>query len=135
MDEKKDIFEKIFINPVTIMLFVGCLLFIVIVTSVSPFWNPFAPSGIITGNFVSAEHRGFGDFCGQYPYTRIKLSNYSVEGDYDTIGSIFYFGNQYKDVDKIITGQFIRISYHQESRPSDTTSGNTIYYWVIDNIN
>ena len=92
------------------------------------------PRGSVTGEFVSAEHRGFGDFCGQYPFTSIVLKDYSVDGDIDDWDNRFRFGNQYSNVDNLKPGQRIKINYHQESRGSDTTSGDTIYYWVIDNI-
>jgi len=117
-----------------IILITGIIIFLLILMSVLQVWNPFAPSGHITGIFVKAEHRGFGDFCGQYPFTRIVLNNYSVTGDIDDWDNVFYFGNQHSDVDNFKVGQKIKVNYHQESRPSDTTSGNTIYYWVIDNI-
>ena len=92
------------------------------------------PRGSITGEFVSATHRGFGDYCGQYPFTSIILKNYSVDGDIDIWDGRFYFGNQFSDVDNLKSGQKIKINYHQESRGSDTTPITNIDYWVIDSI-
>lgn len=127
--------EYVFTNPIIIGFFITIFLVLVVMSTVFQFWNPFAPSGHVVGEFINADHRGFGDFCGQYPFTKIILNNYSVVGEIDDWDNVFYFGNQYSKVDDLRTGQHITIYYHQESRPSDTTSGDMIYYWVIDNIN
>jgi len=131
---KRDVIAKIFVNPQMVLLFLGLFIFLLLSTCVFPFLNPFKPSGYVIGNFRSGDHRGFGDFCGQYPFTCVVVDNYSVTGDIDDWDNTFYFGNQYTKVDCFKQGEIIKITYHQESRPSDTTSGDTIYYWVIDNI-
>jgi len=117
-----------------IMAVLGCIIAGLIIVALSPMWNPFAPSGEITGIFIEGYHKGYGDFCGDYPSSRIRLSNstYNEEHFYD--GTWFYFGNQYTGIDNMIEGQEYKIWYHQSSRPSDTTSGDDIEYWVIDDI-
>jgi hypothetical protein len=141
MSRCKNSIKKMVITPRIINFIIGFVIFILFVVTVmsiigtfSSVWNPFARSGYIIGNFRSAEHDGFGDFCGQYPYTRIVLDNWSISGDYDGWGNRFYFGNQYKDVDELVEGQIVKIYYSERSRPSDATSGGTIFYWVITNI-
>ena len=131
---KKDLMEKIFYNPHVVMFFISLLIIIFLVATVSSFWNPFAPNGIIVGEYIEGYHEGFGDFCGQYPNSGIRLRNASYNVEHFFPRNWFYFGNQYKGIDNMIEGERYKIWYHQESRPSDTTSGNMIYYWVIDNI-
>jgi len=130
----KDIFEKVFTNPSIVMMFVALLLILTIVTTASQFWNPFAPSGQVVGIFIEGYHEGFGEFCGQYPNSGIRFCNETYNKEHFYGGNWFYFGNQYKGIDKMIEGKPYCVWYHQESRPSDTTSGNNIYYWVIDDI-
>jgi len=97
--------------------------------------------GSVTGEFCKGSHRGFGEFCGQYPFTSIRLRNYSIDGeiwDYDineksNIAS-FSFGNQFEDVDVCQVGVVYKFSYHKDSRPSDTTSGDDIEFYVLDSI-
>lgn len=112
-------------------LFMVLLLLIIFV----PFLNPFTIRGEITGEFVKATHRGYGDFCGDYPQTTIWLEN-STHNQEHFWGerSWFYFGNQYSYVDEMTIGQKYKIWYHQESRPSNTTSGDVFEYFVIDDI-
>ncbi len=100
-------------------------------------YNPLTPKGEIIGEFVNGSHRGYGEYCGQYPVTWIKLKNYTADGkdfyvNEEKVFCDFYFGCNWHDVDKLVKGERYRIWYHEESRPSDTTSGNVGYFWVID---
>lgn len=131
---EKDLMEKIFYNPHVVMFFISLIIIILLVTIISAFWNPFAPNGIIVGEYIEGYHEGFGDFCGQYPNSGIRLRNASYNEEHFFPRNWFYFGNQYKGIDNMIEGERYKIWYHQESRQSDTTSGNMIHYWVIDNI-
>ena len=117
---------------IVVLVIIGLIALAIFPTMLS-FINPFTPRGEIIGDFVKGEHEGFGDLCGQYPFTRIKLRNatYNKEHFYS---NTFYFGNQYKNVDSMKIGTQYKLCYHKESRCSDTTSGDTIYYWVIDKI-
>ena len=121
--------KKIILSMICIVI--GLL----ILLTVFPYINPFAPRGEITGVFIEGYHEGYGDLCGQYPESGIRLSNASYNEEHFFPRSWFYFGNQYTGIDKMIKGQQYKIWYHQESRPSDATSGDNIEYWVIDDIN
>ena len=96
--------------------------------------------GSVIGVFVEGSHRGYGDECGQYPITRVRLSRWSVSGyeiyGYDVNGGTcsFIFGNDYSDVEQLRTGCIYKISYHMEYRSSDTTPITRHGYAVIDEI-
>jgi len=93
----------------------------------------FCERGTIEGIYCDGRTEGYGDFCGQYPYTQIKLKNYSISGDYDDWGDgRFYFGNQWVDISKIEKGDRIKIGWHEASRLADSDPGVTVYYYVID---
>ena len=111
------------------------IVIIVFIIFFVPFLSPFTPRGEITGEFMEGYHEGFGDFCGDYPNSGIRLRNatYNKEHFWGE-RNWFYFGNQYKGIDEMIKNQKYRIWYHQESRLSDTTSGASIEYFVIDGI-
>jgi len=118
-------------------------LIIVIVILVSIFVIPWALTerGNVIGEFVKGGHRGYGDECGQYPFTFVRLKNYSIDGniydyDYNSKSGMtsFYFGNQYKDVDNLIVGNRYKFNYHKESRSSDVSAGDMIDYYVLDSI-
>ena len=111
----------------------SCVISGAIIVSISPLWNPFAPSGTITGIFIDGSHEGFGEFYGQYPHSSIRLCNDTCNREHFPF-SEYRFGNQYSGIDNMIEGERYKIWYHQNSRPSDTTSGNMIKYWVIDDI-
>ena len=104
---------------------------------VSSQYNPLTPKGEAIGEFVNGSHRGYGEYCGQYPLTWIKLKNATVDDkhfyvDENRVYCDLYFGCQWTDVDKMVKGEIYKIWYHEESRPSDTSSGYNSYYWVID---
>jgi len=108
---------------------------IVSISNVCTLFNPFAPRGEIIGYFVEGNHDGFGEFCGQYPYSNIKLRNAIYDDEHFMgTGGWFHFGNQYEYIDEMVVGEVYTIHYHQEGRPSDTTSGECVHYWVIDDI-
>jgi len=90
--------------------------------------------GSITGEFVSASHRGYGELCGQYPFTVVYLNNYSVDGSIDDWDNRFQFGNQFTEVDNCIIGQTYKFNYHKESRSADSDASVTIEYYVLDSI-
>ncbi len=112
-----------------IMLFSTFLIFL------PSYYNPLTERGEAFGIFINGSHRGYGDYCGQYPVTWIRLTNASYNKKHwygESTYCDFHFGNQWTDVDKMKYGIEYKIWYHKESRPSDTTSGNNIEYWVID---
>ena len=114
------------------MMLIVAILFAIFILSPSQY-NPFTPKGEIEGEFIKAFHRDYGDSCGQYPQTSLYLKNTTYDKKH-FYGNDFYFGNNYVDVDKMKVEQTYKISYHQSNRPSDASSGDTIYYWVINNI-
>ena len=93
------------------------------------------PSGSVTGEFVSCEVRPWGDFCGQYPWTRITLRNYSVTGEIDDWDNDFYFDGEYYEVEDLTVGSVYKFTYKIGSRPSDTTSGDSITQYYLLGIN
>ena len=113
-----------------ILLLVGIIVFIIVSTVGFGIFI----RGEITGTFIEGYHEGYGDFCGDYPNSGIRLRNESYNQDHFYHGDWFYFGNQYKGIDKMIEGQEYKISYHQESRQSDVSASTSIDYWVIDNV-
>ena len=114
------------------MVLIVAVLLTVFILSPSQY-NPFTPKGEIEGEFIKAFHRGYGDYCGQYPSTSIYLRNATYDKEH-FYGSRFYFGNDYEDVEKMKVNHTYKINYHQESRGSDISSSNTIYFWVINGI-
>ena len=109
---------------------------IVVIIIMSFFPDLLRDNGTIEGVFISGETEGFGDFCGQYPFTMIKLRNYSIEGNYNHWGgNKFYFGNQWNQISDFKEGDYLRIDWHETSRPADASPGEMIDYYVIDRIN
>jgi hypothetical protein len=88
--------------------------------------------GEIIGEFVNGETEGFGDFCGQYPFTTLKLRNYTVDGEISAWSDRFHFGNQINFLDELIPGVCYVFYYHETSRPADTSPGEMINYYVLD---
>ena len=132
-DDLKVLAIKISIPTITIALsiIVTVIIFVTIL-------NPFTPRGEITGIFVEGSHKGYGDFCGDYPHTIVRFHNVTYIKEHFYGGhegrEWFMFDNQWTDLDNMIVGQKYRIWYHQEYRPSDTTSGDSIRCWMIDDI-
>lgn len=92
--------------------------------------------GSVTGIFVSGYTEDYGDFCGQYPYTRISLRNWTSDGanPFESYYNEFHFFGYHPEVDDLSIGQTYKFSYHKESRSADSDASETIYYYVIDNI-
>jgi hypothetical protein len=98
-------------------------------------YNPLTPKGEVIGIFIEGEHHGYGDSCGEYPgsYIRFKNATWNSEHFHGEDGKVrTYYGNQWKDVDKMKEGVRYRVWYHEESRGSDVTPVHPIYYWVVD---
>jgi len=98
-------------------------------------WNPLTPKGQVIGIFVYGGHHGYGNECGEYPgsFMWFRKANYDSKHWHGENGSIkTYFGNQFKDVDKMIVGEAYRVWYHEGSRQSDVSANHNIYFWVVD---
>ena len=103
--------------------------------SVPSAYNPLTPKGEAIGIFINGSHRGYGDFCGQYPMTWIRFRNATYDKSHwwgEKTYCDFHFGNEYEDIDNMIIGKKYKIWYHEEGRPSDVTPVHTINYWVVD---
>jgi hypothetical protein len=119
---------------ITIIVVIS-LLCVGVFLHVPSYYNPLTLKGEAYGIFVEGKHKGYGDFCGQYPITRIRFRNATYNKKHfhgEKTYVDMYFGNQWTDVDKMKEGVRYKIWYHEESRPSDTTGGDNIHYWVID---
>jgi hypothetical protein len=88
--------------------------------------------GEIIGEFVSGETEGYGEFCGQYPFTSLKLKNYTVNGEIEPWGNRFHFGNKISYLDDLEPGFVYVFYYHETSRMSDASPGESISYYVLD---
>ena len=124
------------------MKLVGILLIVAVVAvaiflSIPSAWNPITPKGEATGIFIDGGHHGFGDFCGDYPGSWIRLKNATwnpkhFHGENGNVNT--YYGNQFKNIDEMEVGVRYKVWYHEESRTSDVSASNQIYYWVVDGV-
>ena len=94
--------------------------------------------GSVTGDFVKGGHKCFGDSCGEYPSSFVRLVNWSkdsniYESDVNNKLASFHFGNQFEGIDNCAVGQKYKFSFHKESRSADA-GGDDIEYWVLDSI-
>jgi len=92
----------------------------------------FCERGEIIGEFRNGTTEGFGDFCGEYPHTSLLIHNSTVNGNIVKYGGKFHFGNEIDYLDVLEVGEYYTFYYHQEWRGADTTSGDRIYYYVLD---
>jgi len=93
------------------------------------------PSGSVTGELVSYEIRPINYDLQTYPWTRIVLKNYTVNGGIGDWDNKFYFDGEYPEVDNLVIGNIYEFVYKQGSRPSDTTSGDEITQFYLLGIN
>jgi len=89
------------------------------------------PSGSVTGELVSVEVKPMGDFCGSYAWTKVVLNDYVVEGDISDSDNVFYFDGEYYEVEDLTVGSVYKFTYKIGSRPSDTTSGDSITQYYL----
>ena len=123
-------------------ILLSILIFLSLLLLVPNFMGFLLMRGEVNGQFISGYHRGFGDEYGEYPFTRILMNDcYPVPTVYkdfiwhdDGTPTPFNFGNDYSYVDKMVVGEYYKINYHGEFRPSDANAGSQINYWVIDSI-
>lgn len=99
------------------------------------YWNPLTPKGEVIGIFMEGGHHGYGDSCGEYPGSWIRFRNatWNPKQFFGKDGVVHtYYGNQWKDVDKMKEGIRYRVWYHEGSRPSDVSASYNVYFWIVD---
>jgi len=117
-----------------IITVVLCLIIIIYIIFVAtPFI--FRDYGNVEGTFVEYELHPMGDFCGDYAWTMIRLTDFEFEGEeaYNREGR-FYFDEYDTSVANLKEGEVYTLYYHKSSRPSDTTSGNAITTYILDSV-
>lgn len=122
-------------SPKTYALLIGIMLAIFLgYVLISGFLRP---SGCISGHFNGYTTEDYGEFCGQYPYTKISFLNWTKTGDaevWECWENQFFFFGYHPELEKWENGENIRVCYHQESRGADSDASVIVHYYVIDRV-
>lgn len=118
------------IVPLSLMVIIGVACISIVLWQCEVF-----RCGNVTGELIKFYTEDYGEYCGQYPYVRIRLRNFTIDGEISGFDEcknddeIFYFRSYYPEGNELDLGEKYKFDYHVRTVLSDTGSSyNPVFY-------